>query len=136
MLLIIALSTFVCISLVMMGAYWLLVRPQSAATERLKKLGDRNVDPAMVSLSMGSDRPGADLAGRIATPLNRLVPPSAAEVRKLQKQLMQAGFRSPAAPFIFRALHLCSMVACPVVVALVCAALSRPPTSAMMWILG
>ncbi len=39
MLLIIAISTFVCISLGMMGVYWLLYRPQSAATERLRRLG-------------------------------------------------------------------------------------------------
>ena len=41
MLFIITISTFVCISLVMMGIYWLFARPQSAATERLKRLGQR-----------------------------------------------------------------------------------------------
>ena len=39
MLIIIAISTFVCISLGMLGVYWLLYRPQSAATERLRRLG-------------------------------------------------------------------------------------------------
>ena len=39
MLLIIAISTFVCISLGMLGVYWLLYKPQSAATERLRRLG-------------------------------------------------------------------------------------------------
>ena len=37
-MLLITISTFVCISLGMMGAYWLLYKPQSAATERLKRL--------------------------------------------------------------------------------------------------
>ena len=39
MILIIAISTFVCISLGMLGVYWLLYKPQSAATERLRRLG-------------------------------------------------------------------------------------------------
>ena len=41
MLLLIAILTFVCITLGMMGVYWLVYRPQSAATERLKRLGGR-----------------------------------------------------------------------------------------------
>ena len=41
MLLLITISTFISISLGMMGVYWLLYRPQSAATERLKQLGTR-----------------------------------------------------------------------------------------------
>ncbi len=38
MLLIIVISTFICITLGMVGVYWLFMRPQSASTERLKKL--------------------------------------------------------------------------------------------------
>lgn len=136
MVLLIALSTFVCISLAMMGVYWLLARPQSAATERLKKLGDKSAAPASVSLSMNDQRGATDLAERLASPLNRLVPASAAEVRKLQKQLMQAGFRSNEAPFVFRAVHLAAMVGFPFIVALVCAALGRPLNSAIPWILS
>ena len=41
MLLIIAISTFVCISLGMLGVYWLLYKPQSAATERLRKMAGK-----------------------------------------------------------------------------------------------
>src|SRR2546430_2416424 len=114
MLLLITLSTFVCISLVLMGLYWLIVRPQSAATERLRRLGERSPEPTAVSLSTGADRPVSDLAGRVLSPLDRLVPASAAEAQKLQKQLMQAGFRSHDAPMIFRALHLLAMAGFPV----------------------
>ena len=135
MLLIIALSTFVCFSLVMMGIYWLLVRPQSAATERLKRLGQRHSATVAVSLSVDGERPAADLAGRVFTPFDRLVPRSAAEVQKLQKQLMQAGFRSNDAPLIFRGLHLCAMAGFPASVALVCAVIARPLSSAILWIL-
>ena len=135
MLLIIALSTFVCISLVMMGIYWLLVRPQSAATERLKRLGQRSSAAVSVSLSPDVDRPVAGLAGRVLTPLDRIVPRSAAEVQKLHKQLMQAGFRSNDAPIVFRGLHVCAMAGFPALVALVCAVIARPLNSAILWIL-
>src|ERR1700704_3349679 len=98
MLLIIGISTFICFSLVLMGIYWLLARPQSAATERLKRLGEKNPVAAAGSLSPDRDRPMTDLAERLASPLNRLVPASAAEAHKLQKQLMHAGLRGPSAP--------------------------------------
>ncbi|HEY0386159.1 MAG TPA: hypothetical protein VGC64_09115, partial [Pyrinomonadaceae bacterium] len=91
MLLIITISTFVCISFGVLGLYWLLNRPQSAATERLKRMSEQQsgtIAPTSLALE---ERPVSDLAERIAAPLNRLVPPSAAEARKLQKQLMHAG---------------------------------------------
>src|SRR6266699_1071788 len=136
MLLIIGISTFICFSLVLMGIYWLLARPQSAATERLRKLGEKNpVVESSVSLTTDGERPMSDLAERLASPLNRLVPASAAEAHKLQKQLMHAGLRAPNAPIIFRSIHLVSMIGFPVAVSLICAMLGRPLNSAMLWIL-
>jgi tight adherence protein C len=135
MLLLITISTFICISLGMMGIYWLLYRPQSAATERLKKLGGRNAN-AGAAVSLDENRPGTDLAERITSPLSRLVPPSAAEAKKLQKQLMQAGFRSPGAPGIYRGVQLLTMAGFPAIIALACAVLARPLTGAMLWILA
>ncbi len=134
MLLIIAISTFVCITLGMMGVYWLLYRPQSASTERLKRLGGRSGVETSPSGLVTADR-NSDLAERLASPLSRLVPPSAAEAKKLQKQLMHAGFRSAHAPVIFRAIQLASLAAFPAAVALVCAILARPLGSAVFWIL-
>ena len=113
MLLIITLSTFVCISLGMMGVYWLLNKPQSAATERLKRLGGLRIEYA-ASISVDEGRRGAELAERLASPLMRLAPPSAAEAKKLQKQLMQAGFRSETAPIIYRAIQLSALFGFPV----------------------
>lgn len=135
MLLLIGISTFVCITLAMMGAYWLLHRPQSAATERLKRLGETNGSSVPVSVSIVEEHSGEKFAERIATPLNRLVPPSAAEVQKLQKQLMHAGFRSRNAPIIYRAIHLFSMAAFPLVVALVCALSPKAAHHMFIWIL-
>lgn len=136
MLLMITISTFVCISLGMMGVYWLLYRPQSAATERLKRLGERAGSATSTPISLDENRRGSELAERIAAPLSRLVPPSAAEAKKLQKQLMQAGFRSQSAPGVYRALQLTTMAGFPAIVALGCALLARPLTSALLWILA
>ena len=102
----------------MMGVYWLVYRPQSAATERLKQLGNRAGAPVMGAVSIEETRPTSEFAERIASPLNKLLPPSAAEVKKLQKQLIQAGFRRNSAPATFRALQFTAMAGFPALVAL------------------
>jgi tight adherence protein C len=135
MLLIITISTFVCITLGMVGVYWLFMRPQSAATERLKRLANFSGNTASVPVSLDEEHAGEKIAERIATPLNRLVPASAAEVQKLQKKLMQAGFRSNHAPVIYRMIQLLSMATLPTLIALTCAILARPLSSALFWIL-
>ncbi|HEY8223704.1 MAG TPA: type II secretion system F family protein [Pyrinomonadaceae bacterium] len=134
MLIIIGISTFVCITLGAIGVYWLLNRPQSAATERLRSLGIKGGGQAAVSMTM-PEGPSTEIAERLASPLNRMLPPSAMEARKLQKQLMHAGFRSPSAPIIYRALQLISMSGFPLVVAMACAILGRPLGSALVWII-
>src|SRR5678815_4569040 len=120
MLFIIAISTFVCISLGLLGVYWLLYKPQSAATERLRRLGGpeglatANSQGAAV---MADDKPATELAQRLANPLNKLLPPSASEARRTQKLLMQAGYRSPEAAIIHRGIHVASMAGIPVITA-------------------
>ena len=134
-MLLITLSTFVCISLGMIGVYWLLYKPQSASTERLKRLsGGATTSSSSISLPEGSR--GAELAERLASPLMRLAPPSAAEAKKLQKQLMQAGFRSENAPIIYRGIQLCSLVGFPGAVAVICTLLAKPLDSVVLWILS
>ncbi|MGH9871993.1 MAG: type II secretion system F family protein [Pyrinomonadaceae bacterium] len=134
MLLLITISTFICISLGMMGVYWLMYRPQSAATERLKQLGARNTAVASPGLIEDEGR-GAELAQRLASPLSKLLPPSVDEAKKLQRQLMQAGFRSPGAPLVYRAIQIATMAGFPAVVAITCAVLARPIKGALLWIL-
>ena len=138
MLIIVAISTFVCISLGLVGIYWLLYRPQSAATERLRKLAGRGgvatADPAQ-PLVMPEESPASEIAQRLAQPINKLLPVSATEAKKLQKQLMHAGFRSKEAPMIFRAIHLATMAGFPLMVAGVCALMARPLQSALVWIM-
>ena len=136
MLIIITISIFVCISLGMLGVYWLLYKPQSAATERLRSLsGNEGGATPNAQSVVPEDRPATELAQRLASPLNKLLPPSATEARKLQKQLMHAGFRSPEAPIIYRAIQLTSMAGFPLLVAGVCAMLARPVGSALVYII-
>jgi len=137
MLLIITISTFVCISLALLGVYWLLYKPQSAATERLRRLTGKdggtvqNVSSAVIP----DERPATELAQKIANPLNKLLPPSATEARKLQKQLLHAGFRSAEAPLIYRAIQTAAMGCFPLIVAGVCAILAKPLGDALIFII-
>ena len=122
MLIIIAISTFVCISLGLLGVYWLLYKPQSAATERLRRLGGSEgmaTAGTQAAAVLPDDNPATDIAQRLANPLNKLLPPSATEARRTQKLLMQAGYRSNEAPIIYRGIHVASMAGIPLVTALV-----------------
>ncbi len=65
------------------------------------------------------DSPTADIAQRLAQPLNKILPASATEARRTQKLLMQAGYRSNEAPIIYRGIHVASMVGIPVITAVV-----------------
>lgn len=137
MLLIIAVSTFVCITLGMVGVYWLFMRPQSAATERLRRLGQTSSTASGgTTVSLADDNAGEKFTERIAEPINRLLPVSATEAEKLQKKLMHAGFRSRNAPLIYRSIQLLSMASFPAAVGLFCAIMARPLSSAVFWILA
>jgi tight adherence protein C len=135
MIILIAISTFVAISLAMLGVYWLLYKPQSAATERLRRMGSKDVAGNMQSVVLPDESPAADIAQRLAQPLNKLLPPSASEAKKLQKQLMHAGFRSAEAPLIYRGIQLTSMAGFPLIVAGVCALTARPLQNALVYII-
>ncbi len=136
MLFIIAISTFVCITLGVVGLYWLLFKPASAATERLRQMQEgTTVTGASAATLTAEAPPVTDFAGRIATPISRLVPPSASEVRKIQKQLMQAGFRGENAVVIYRAMQLISLISFPAMVAFLCAVTGRSMMSALLFII-
>jgi tight adherence protein C len=135
--LIITISIFVCVTLAVMGLYWLMFRPTSAATERLKSMGGAGGVSGVVgttSVEVEESAVGA-LAERMASPLQRLAPPSAAEARKVQKELMHAGFRSESAPVIYRGIQLLSLVFFPGAVAFGCALFGKPLSNALVWII-
>jgi tight adherence protein C len=130
-MLIISISTFVCIAGAVMAIYWLLFRPASATAVRLRELGDQNAGGTVIL----DDSPVVRIAERIAEPINRLVPASAGDAKKLEKQLMQAGFRSTHATSIYRALQLLSMFLLPALVVLLWIFLTRPLNSVIMPVL-
>ncbi len=91
--------------------------------------------PNAPSAVIPDERPATDIAQKIASPLNKLLPPSASEARKLQKQLMHAGFRAPEAPIIYRGIQLTSMAGFPLLVAGGCALLAKPLSNALIYII-
>jgi len=114
----------------------LLYKPQSAATERLRRLGGTQEAAATVqSVTMADDSAAADIAQRLAQPLNKLLPASASEAHKLQKKLMHAGYRSAEAPIIYRGIQLVSMAGFPLLVAGVCALTGRALGNALIYII-
>jgi tight adherence protein C len=133
-MLIITISIFVFVTLGVMGLYWVMFRPPSAATERLRRMGNVGGAPELAPSALPEESQVGAFAERVAAPFQRLAPPSAAEARKLQKQLMNAGFRSESGPVIFRAIQLISLAVFPATVAFGCALWGRPLSSAFMWI--
>ncbi|HEU5460173.1 MAG TPA: type II secretion system F family protein [Pyrinomonadaceae bacterium] len=132
MLTIIVLSTFISIAFIVMAIYWLLFRPVSATAQRLYDLDDGR-GAAVQSIEPNSME---SLAARMAEPINRLVPPSAKDVKKLQKKLMQAGFRSPTAPGVFRATQLTLMFVLPGLVLFGYSLSAQPMTEALLPAIG
>jgi tight adherence protein C len=133
MLTIIVLSTFVSIAFIVMAIYWVVFRPVSATAQRLHELEDPRGGSVTTSIESNSME---SLAARMAEPLNRLVPPSAADAKKLQKKLMQAGFRSPSAPSVFRATQLALMLGLPALVLLSYSMSAQPMSEAILPLLG
>ena len=127
-MLLISISTFICIAFGVMAVYWLMFRPVSATATRLKELEDlpSNVTTSIEPNTMTS------IAARLAEPISRLAPPSAANAEKLQKELMQAGFRSPNAPAVYRVTQFVSMLVCPLLVVSFYAFMAWPVNSALI----
>ncbi|HSE25593.1 MAG TPA: type II secretion system F family protein [Pyrinomonadaceae bacterium] len=130
MLTLIVLSTFVSIALIVMAIYWMLFRPVSATAQRLHDLDD----PRNVGLAQSIEANTMEsLAARLAEPINRLVPPSAADAKKLHKELMQAGYRSPSAPAVYRVAQLGLMLGFPAVILVAWSMTAQPLTDALMY---
>ena len=129
MVTIILLSTFVCIAFIVMAIYWLLFRPVSATAQRLSELDEPRSGAVVQSIE---PNPIESLAARVAEPLNKLVPPSAADAKKLHRELMQAGYRSSSAPAVYRVTQLASMLFFPAVVILLFSFTARPVSDALL----
>jgi tight adherence protein C len=125
MLILIILLTFGCLALTVMSLYWMFARPTGVVNARLDSM-----DP---SLTFVENSPLTTMADRVAEPLNRIVPISAVEALKLQKQLLQAGYRSPDASIVFRAIQITMIVAIPSLMLTVCFVLDRPLSNFLVW---
>src|SRR4030095_16680415 len=108
----IVILTFAGITLAVMSIYWMFARPTNIVTTRLE-----GIDP---SLTLIENNPISVMAERVAEPLNRIVPISDIEEAKLQKQLLQAGYRSPDAAMIYRAIQLTLFITLPTLVVTAC----------------
>ena len=129
-MLIIVFSTFVSIAFIVMAIYWLLFRPVSATAQRLSDLDEnRGVGVHVQSIEAN---PVETLAERLAEPINKLAPPSAANVKKLQLQLMQAGYRSPSAVAVYRVTQLFLMILLPLLLIAFYTTLARPLSDAFL----
>lgn len=121
MLIFIVLLTFMCIALVVMSVYWFTARPTSTVAARLE-----TIDPM---LTLVENNPVTTMAERVAEPLNRMVPISAIDAAKLQKQLLQAGYSSQDAISVFRAIQLSLVIGIPVVLVTLCILLNTSVTT-------
>ncbi len=133
MVTIIVLSTFVSIAFIVMAIYWLVFRPVSATAQRLSQLEDPRGIVGVQSIEPNSME---SLAARLAEPINRLVPPSAADAKKLHRQLMTAGYRSASAPGIFRVTQLALMVLLPALLLMFWSFTAQPLSDALLPLLG
>lgn len=125
MMIFIVLLTFSCIALGVMSIYWLLARPASTVAAQLE-----SADP---SLALIENNPLTTMTARAAQPINRIVPISAVEAAKLQKQLLHAGFPSPDAATAFRAIQVLLLVALPTLMITFCFLIDAAFNSFLIW---
>jgi tight adherence protein C len=125
MLLLIVILTFSCLALGVMSLYWMFARPAGAVNARLESM-----DPSLVLVENNAM---SAIAERVAEPLNRIVPISAVEAEKLQKQMLQAGYRSQDAATAFRAIQITFIIAIPSLVMTACFLLDRPLNNFLVW---
>jgi tight adherence protein C len=125
MMIFIVLLTFSCIALAVMSIYWGVARPTSVVNAQLE-----SADP---SLALIENSPLTTMTTKAAEPLNRIVPISAVEAAKLQKQLLHAGYPSPDAAMAFRAIQLLLIVGLPSLATTICFLRDSSLNSFLLW---
>jgi tight adherence protein C len=125
MLTLIIILVFSSLALGVMSLYLVFSKPATTVNARLETM-----DP---SLTLIENSPLTAMAERVADPINRIVPISAVEAAKLQKQLLQAGYRSPDAAAAFRATQIVMLIALPTFVSVICFLLDRPLNNFIIW---
>jgi tight adherence protein C len=125
LLVLIIILTFTGLTLAVMSVYWLFARPASTMNARLD-----SIDPTLALLE---NSPVTVMAERVAEPINRIIPISAIEAQKLQKQLLRAGYRSPEAAIAFRAIQVTLLVAIPSMIITGCLVLAKSATDTALF---
>ena len=124
MLILIVLLTFASLTLGVMSLYWLFGRTPNTVEARLDI-----VDPSLIAVE---NNPLTTMT-RAAEPINKIVPISAVEAQKLQKQLLHAGYASPDAAIAYRAIQLLTFATLPTVVVLFCFTMSWSMNTTLIW---
>jgi len=125
MLLLIVILTFGCLALGVFSVYFYFSSRTGVVTARLESM-----DP---SLAFVENSPLTEMAERVAEPLNRISPISAVDAEKLQKKLLQAGYRSPDAATAFRAIQIVLTLAAPTLAVTLCFILDQPLSNFLIW---
>jgi len=107
-----------------MSLYWLLSRTTTSVEARLDV-----VDPSLV---MVENSPLTTMS-RAAEPINRIVPISAIEAAKLEKQLLHAGYSSPDAAVAYRAIQILSFATFPTIVVTLCFSMGWSLNTMFIW---
>ena len=125
MLALIVILVFGSVALGVLSLYWVFSRPANTVNTRLETM-----DP---SLALVENNPLTVMAEHVADPINKIIPISAVEAAKIQKQLLQAGYRAPEAATAFRAIQITMVIALPTIVSIVCFLLNRPLMNFVVW---
>jgi tight adherence protein C len=124
MLILIVVLTFASLTLGVMSLYWLFGRTTTTVEARLDV-----VDPSLATI----ENSPLTTMSRAAQPINRIVPISAVEAAKLEKQLLHAGYTSPDAAVFYRAIQLLSFATFPTVVVIFCFTMSWSFNTTLIW---
>jgi len=115
MLILIVVLTFASLALGVMSLYWMFGRTTTTVEARLDV-----VDPSLVTI----ENSPLTTMSRAAQPINKMVPISAVEAAKLEKQLLHAGYASPDAAVAYRAIQLLSFATLPTAIVILCFTMS------------
>jgi tight adherence protein C len=124
MLLIIVLLTFASLTLGVMSLYWMFGRQTNTVEARLDI-----VDPSLI----GIENSPLTTMSRAAEPINKIIPISAIEAAKLEKQMLHAGYTSPDAASAYRAIQLLSFATLPTIVVIFCFTMSWSFNTTLIW---
>ena len=125
-------SIFTFVVIVIVGGYWVLYRQPDLAGQRLQQL----TEPDVVQPKPTAEKELNKIAEQMADPLQKLVPISAEKAKKLQKKLMYAGFLSPQATTIYRAIQVTFLVGLPLFTFLIWLSFGYAISDSYKWLMA